>query len=65
MHNGITQNNEVKATNPSSSDGEVLVVQNGSTTNLEAALMAIGNAGFGKNPIKISVITLEINTNHN
>ncbi len=56
-----TQHNEIKATTPSSNDGEVLVVQNGSTTNLEAALTAIGNTGFGNKPIKISVITLEIN----
>ena len=56
-----TQHNEIKATTPSNNDDEVPVVQNGSTTNLEAALTAIGNTGFGNKPIKISVITLEIN----
>ena len=49
---------------PASSGGEdavPVVIQNGSTKNLEAALVAIGNAGFGDKPIKISVITIEVN----
>lgn len=61
MPTEITQHNEIQATTPSSNVGEVLVVQNDSTKNLEAALVAIGNAGFGDKPIKISVITIEVN----
>ena len=54
MNNGL-DNKEM----PASSGGEdavPVVIQNGSTKNLEAALVAIGNAGFGDKPIKISVI---------
>ncbi len=59
MNNGL-DNKEM----PASSGGEdavPVVIQNGSTKNLEAALVAIGNAGFGDKPIKISVITIEVN----
>ena len=45
MNNGL-DNKEM----PASSGGEdavPVVIQNGSTKNLEAALVAIGNAGFG------------------
>lgn len=65
MLNSLVKNNETTDSTISNGDGNAVVVQNGSTANLEAALMAIGNAGFGNSPIRISVITLEINTNHN
>ena len=59
MNNG--QNDKEMPASSSSDDVVPVVIQNGSTKNLEAALIAIGNAGFGGKPIKISVITIEVN----
>ena len=59
MNNG--QNDKEMPARSSCDDVVPVVIQNGSTKNLEAALIAIGNAGFGGKPIKISVNTIEVN----
>ena len=61
MHSGQTKNAETISVSPGEENVGTVAIQNGSTKNLEDALMAIGNAGFGDRSIKISVVTIEVN----